>query len=64
MEASFHYNGLGADLEIQEFPSLAARYKFRDEMRVFLGQDFDFLLEDVGTPNEHWHVEFQPKAPY
>ena len=28
-----------------------------------LGRDYDVLLEQAGTPNEHGHVEYDPKEP-
>jgi hypothetical protein len=27
-----------------------------------LGPQYDFILEDVGDPNVHFHVEFDPKG--
>lgn len=29
-----------------------------------LGDDFDLILEDRDGPNEHFHIEWQPKAAY
>jgi len=31
------------------------------EVRASLGPDFDVVLEDEGGPNEHMHVEYDPK---
>ena len=33
----------------------------RNEVKARLGDDFDVVLEDVGGPNEHLHVEYDPK---
>lgn len=62
--ASLHYAGAGDDFQITGFQNNTAKLKFEEDVRPCLGQDFDFLLEDLGKPNEHWHVEFQPKSPY
>ena len=33
------------------------------EVRARLGtDDFIFRLEKLGTPNEHWHLQWWPKA--
>lgn len=63
-EASLHYNGLGLDFSITGFSNDAGKVALKERVSRALGQDFDFLLEDMGKPNEHWHLEFQPKAPY
>lgn len=36
-------------------------YALRDEIKKHLGIDFDVVMEAVGTPNEHCHVEYDPK---
>ncbi len=32
-----------------------------EKLREYLGGDFDVVLEHVGEPNEHLHVEYDPK---
>jgi hypothetical protein len=32
----------------------------RDDVVVALGPEFDVVLESMGTPNEHLHVEYDP----
>lgn len=33
-----------------------------EEVKAALGQEFDVVIENVGEPNEHLHVEYQPKG--
>lgn len=63
MRASEHYTGLAVDLTIQTVP-LEKREGLRVRLVVALGGDFDVLWEAQGTPNEHLHVEYDPKEPY
>lgn len=35
--------------------------QLKDEIKFRLGQEFDVLFEGAGTPNQHLHVEFDPK---
>lgn len=35
--------------------------KLRDEVKERLGDEFDVVMEGIGTPNEHLHVEHDPK---
>jgi hypothetical protein len=60
---SLHYPGLAFDARSHDLEP-ALRQKVRDGIAAALGPDFDVLFEDPGTPNEHLHVEFQPKLPY
>lgn len=61
--ASLHYAGMAVDIRSKELDETQ-----KDECvnlaRSALGEDFDFILESVGTDNEHFHLEFQPKSPY
>lgn len=66
MLGSFHYKGLAVDLRtnsIQGEGRFAKVQKLRNDLAEALGEDFDVLLEDLGLPNEHVHVEYQPKRP-
>lgn len=58
---SLHYAGLAADLGTHELaPEL--RDMILTEIRIAVGEDYDVIVEDAGTPNEHIHIEFQPKT--
>ena len=57
---SLHYKGLALDFRIKHVISIDKPRLIKD-IKDALGQDFDVLLEDAGTPNEHAHVEHDPK---
>lgn len=62
--ASIHYSGGAEDLVFALSLELEQKQQIVQELRDSAGQDFDVLFEDVGTPNEHLHIEWQPKASY
>lgn len=66
--ASLHYNGCGIDgilrPDSNQAMSVTLKISITQTAVLALGQDFDFILEGLGTANEHWHLEFQPKNPY
>ena len=59
---SLHYQGAAADLRTHDIAPEVVQHILAS-LRTALGDDFDVVLEDAGTPNEHIHVEFQPKQP-
>lgn len=60
-QGSFHYKGEAADLRTHNLPNSSARRNARDLLAGHLGKDFDVILEDLGGPNEHVHLELDPK---
>ena len=59
--ASWHYKGRACDYR-SKFDALNGfEIQVRDEIKAALGDDFDVLIEGVGTDNEHFHVEYDPK---
>lgn len=56
---SLHYVGQAMDLRSNSIPKEAVP-RVMVAMQRALGPDFQFILEDKGTPNEHFHVEYQP----
>lgn len=56
---SLHYKGLAADLRTHDHPNPE---KFRALLAAQLGDEFDVILEDAGHPNEHIHLEHDPKG--
>ena len=58
-DGSLHYYGKALDFRTHDFSGDKAR--LRAEVKDALGPDFDVVLEGVGTPNEHLHVEWDPK---
>ena len=49
------------DLGCKEFDSEENR-AFVANLKSSLGMDFDVLWENVGSANEHIHVEYDPKG--
>lgn len=58
---SKHYTGDAVDLGCKEFDSEENR-AFVANLKSSLGMDFDVLWENVGSANEHIHVEYDPKG--
>lgn len=68
--ASLHYSRQGkhSDLKCRaldirsKYPVLDGTEKdVRDEIKRRLGLHYDVLIEAVGTDNEHFHIEWDPK---
>jgi hypothetical protein len=57
---SFHYRGLAADLRIKHVPE-GKRPVVLARLGDALGPEWDVLWEGRGTPNEHLHIEYDPK---
>ena len=57
---SKHYLGLAIDLRSKHLHP-DEKEQVLAELRQALGDQFDVLLEGQGTPNEHFHIEFDPK---
>jgi hypothetical protein len=55
---SLHYTGDAVDIRISNIPK-DKRGMIRDQIKIALGSDFDFILE-----SNHYHMEFQPKVSY
>ena len=62
--ASIHYAGGAEDLVFSSTLDLEVKQQIFAEWKSSVGQDFDVLFESVGTPNEHFHCEWQPKEAY
>lgn len=63
LRASKHYAGLAVDLRVHHVP-VADRDALVADLRDALGPDYDVVWEAYGTPNEHVHLEHEPKAAY
>lgn len=57
---SLHYKGMAFDFHCKSWGPLKGR--IFEELRKSLGPHFDVLHEDVGLPNEHGHIEYDPKS--
>ena len=56
---SKHFQGCALDFRTHNYSN--NKGELRDRIKAALGQDFDVVLEAEGTPNEHLHVEYDPK---
>lgn len=59
-EGSLHYKGQAVDFRTKHL-NMEEKVKITNEIGIALGDDFDTVLEYVGLPNEHLHVEYDPK---
>lgn len=61
MTNSLHYRNLALDLRSHFIPK-GYEQSMVDELQEALGSDYDILLEGLNTPNEHIHLEFDPRG--
>ena len=61
MTNSLHYRNLALDLRSHFIPK-GYEQSMVDELQEALGSDYDILLEGLDTPNEHIHLEFDPRG--
>jgi len=59
---SRHYIGLAFDARSKTIATLTDKFDILADVRRALGYQYDVLLEHVGSDNEHYHVEFDPKS--
>lgn len=56
---SLHYYGRALDFRTKDY--IGNKFRLFEEVKIALGDNYDVVLEDVGTDNEHLHVEYDPK---
>ena len=61
MKRSKHYTGEAVDLRSRHIPDVADKLRCLDDLKATFGADFDILLENLGKPQEHYHLEYDPK---
>ena len=59
---SLHYKGKALDFRTKHI-AVMDKARVIDAIRTALGAQFDVVFESVGLPNEHAHVEHDPKDP-
>jgi len=60
--ASLHYAGSAVDLRTQHMGMTdQEKQRAAQMMRDRLTTDYDIILEEIGSDQEHIHVEWQPK---
>jgi len=61
MDNSLHYKGLALDIRSKHILFPDTKRLIIDEARINLGNNFDLIIEDEDSPNQHYHLEYQPK---
>jgi hypothetical protein len=62
--ASIHYAGGAGDLVFKDNIPWEEKEALYERSVKAVGVDFDLVFESKRAPNEHWHLEYQPKEPY
>ena len=57
---SLHYSGLALDMRIKHIGKVEDKKRAATFLTLALGDDYDVVLESLGKPNEHIHVEYDP----
>lgn len=57
---SLHGYDQALDWRSKNLPSDSAKQEVLRELREILGSDYDVILEALGRPNEHYHIEYDP----
>lgn len=60
--ASKHYDGFAVDLRTKHLRDTTIVEDLVLRLKSHLGSQYDVILEDRLSPNEHIHVEFDPKV--
>lgn len=58
---SLHYVNRALDFRARTFAHPGTKRVFMERLRARLGSDYDVILEDENGPNEHFHIEHDPK---
>ncbi len=58
---SLHYQDDALDVRSKNLPTEQAKHDLHARLMHELGGDYDVLLESPGQPQEHFHIEYQPK---
>ena len=60
MMGSKHYAGNALDIRSKNFKSYEDKLLYLDAVMERLGEKYQGILEFVDTPNEHFHIEYDP----
>ena len=63
-QGSRHYTGEAIDVRSKNFPTLAAKERFREAYQMALGSKFRVLFESVETNQEHFHAQVRRGGSY
>lgn len=59
---SLHSHDGAIDIRSHDLPNTAMKQKILTLMKGRLNDGYDILLEGLNTPNEHYHLEWDPKV--
>lgn len=59
MKGSRHYSGDALDFRTKHWPKAN---DFIERIKFQLGNRYDVIHESVGRPNQHLHIEYDPKT--
>ena len=59
---SWHFKGRALDFRTRYDALNGKEQELRMTVKAALGDEFDVVMEAVGTDNEHLHVEYDPKG--
>lgn len=58
---SLHFSGKAVDFRTKELPTEEKHNVVREIVIKLISHGYDVVFEDEGEPNEHLHVEWDPK---
>jgi hypothetical protein len=58
---SLHPSGNAVDIRSKSIIPSSEKRRILDICKYRLGKNYDMILECEGKPNEHFHLEFDPK---
>ena len=58
---SLHPKGLALDFRSKHIKTKSEKFTILALIKHCLDVQFDIILEGLGTPNEHYHMEYDPK---
>jgi len=62
MRSSKHYMGDAIDLRTKHIPALGTKRLIQKDIIAALTKNYDVILESIGKPNEHLHIEVDIKG--
>lgn len=62
MKGSRHYSSEALDVRSKNFPDHNSKMLFLSHVLARLGHNYEGMLEFRGKPQEHFHIEFQPRT--
>lgn len=61
MVGSLHYTGYALDIRCKHIELPSKKHEIMLEAKAMLGENYDFILENEGKDDQHFHMEYDPK---